>query len=76
MVLVICLDYNGEESEGEKMLKTFQEKRNYIQQSRLRNYRASLALEGITTVDASGCLDMSKAQLKEKYQKLSAESGR
>jgi len=29
------------------MLKTLQEKQRYIQQNRLRNYQASLALEGI-----------------------------
>ncbi len=58
------------------MLKTLQEKQKYIQQNRLRNYQASLALEGITSVDASVCVEVNKTLLKEKYQKLSAISSR
>lgn len=58
------------------MLKTLQEKQKYIQQNRLRNYQASLALEGITSENAAGCMNINKTQLKEKYQKLSAVSSR
>jgi hypothetical protein len=58
------------------MLKTLQEKQKYIQQNRLRNYEASLALEGISTVNASGCIYVEKSKLKEKYQKLASVSSR
>ncbi len=53
-------------SKGLMMLKTLQEKQEYIQQNRLRNYQASLALEGISSVNISSSLDVNKAQLKEK----------
>lgn len=54
------------------MLKTLQEKQEYIQKSRAKNYQASLALEGIMTPKSPTQLD--KNQLKEKYLKLAAAS--
>ncbi len=56
------------------MLKTLQEKQRYIQQNRLRNYQASLALEGISSVNSH--VEVSKAELKEKYKKLASTSAR
>ncbi len=48
------------------MLNTFEKKKQYIQQIRLKNYRASLVLESIQ-VSASEP-QLTKAQLLKKYQ--------
>ncbi|GAA5003010.1 hypothetical protein GCM10023206_06310 [Acinetobacter puyangensis] len=48
------------------MLNTFEKKKQYIQQTRLKNYQASLVLEGfqVSSVDQP----LTKAQLLKKYQ--------
>ncbi|MDM1769972.1 YhfG family protein [Acinetobacter indicus] len=54
------------------MLQTLEQKKKYIQATRLQNYQASLKLEGITpSAMPSG---LSKAQILEKYKKYSQTS--
>ena len=49
------------------MLKTTEQKKKYIQETRLQNYQASL--EGITT--SGNLTQLSKAQILQKYKKYS-----
>jgi len=48
------------------MLTTFEKKKQYIQQTRLKNYHASMVLEGINVTTTEPKL--TKAQLLKKYQ--------
>ncbi len=50
------------------MLTTFEKKKQYIQQTRLKNYHASLMLEGITPSPSAP--QLTKAQLIKKYQQV------
>ena len=55
------------------MLKTTEQKKKYIQDTRLQNYLASLKLEGITAT--GNVAQLNKAQILQKYKKYSqAES--
>ena len=54
------------------MLQTLEQKKKYIQATRLQNYQASLKLEGIQPSSTAPTLD--KAQILEKYKKLSQTS--
>ena len=51
------------------MLKTIEQKKKYIQATRLQNYRASLKLEGLSHSTTTSTL--SKDQILQKYKKLS-----
>ncbi|OTG98956.1 YhfG family protein [Acinetobacter sp. ANC 4973] len=51
------------------MLKTIEQKKIYIQATRLQNYRASLKLEGLSPSSAPSTL--SKDQILQKYKKFS-----
>ncbi len=51
------------------MLNTFEKKKQYVQQTRLKNYRASLVLEGIQVSTSEP--QLTKAQLLKKYQQAS-----
>ncbi|KXZ63623.1 MULTISPECIES: YhfG family protein [Acinetobacter] len=51
------------------MLKTTEQKKKYIQETRSQNYQASLKLEGITT--SGNLTQLSKAQILQKYKKYS-----
>ncbi len=48
------------------MLTTFEKRKQYIQQTRLKNYHASMVLEGINVTTTEQKL--TKAQLLKKYQ--------
>lgn len=48
------------------MLTTFEKRKQYIQQTRLKNYHASMVLEGINVTTTEPKL--TKAQLLKKYQ--------
>jgi len=48
------------------MLTTFEKKKQYIQQTRLKNYHASMVLEGINITSSEP--QLTKAQLLKKYQ--------
>lgn len=48
------------------MLTTFEKKKQYIQQTRLKNYHASMLLEGINVTASEPKL--TKTQLLKKYQ--------
>ena len=52
-----------------EMLKTTEQKKKYIQETRSQNYQASLKLEGITT--SGNLTQLSKAQILQKYKKYS-----
>ena len=54
------------------MLQTLEQKKKYIQATRLQNYQASLKLEGIQLSSTAPTLD--KAQILEKYKKFSQTS--
>ena len=54
------------------MLNTLEQKKKYIQATRLQNYQASLKLEGINPSSTAPAL--SKAQILEKYKKFSQTS--
>lgn len=54
------------------MLQTLEQKKKYIQATRLQNYQASLKLEGIQPSSTAPTLD--KVQILEKYKKLSQTS--
>lgn len=47
------------------MLNTVEERKKHIQATRLKNYRASMVLEGISSTNATTL--PSKAQLIDKY---------
>ena len=49
------------------MLKTLEQKKIYIQATRIKNYQASLKLEGIDSTAPQNTL--SKSQILEKYKK-------
>lgn len=49
------------------MLKTIEQKKTYIQKTRLKNYQASLKLEGLM-VSTSNATQLSKAQILQKYK--------
>lgn len=49
------------------MLKTTEQKKIYIQKTRLKNYQASLKLEGMMA-SASNQTQLSKAQILQKYK--------
>ena len=49
------------------MLNTLEQKKKYIQATRLQNYQASLKLEGINSTAPQNTL--SKSQILEKYKK-------
>lgn len=51
------------------MLNTFEKKKQYVQQTRLKNYRASLVLEGIQVSTSEP--QLTKTQLLKKYQQAS-----
>ena len=51
------------------MLKSNEQKKKYIQATRLQNYQASLKLEGITT--SGNLTQLCKAQILQKYKKYS-----
>ena len=51
------------------MLKTIEQKKKYIQATRVQNYQASLKLEGITTTAQT--TQQSKAEILQKYKKYS-----
>lgn len=55
------------------MLKTIEQKKKYIQATRLQNYRASLKLEGLSpsTTTSTTTSTLSKDQILQKYKKLS-----
>jgi hypothetical protein len=48
------------------MLNTFEKKKQYIQETRLKNYQASLVLEGYQVFSTQPSL--TKSQLLKKYQ--------
>ncbi|MHA3061974.1 YhfG family protein [Acinetobacter sp. ANC 4636] len=48
------------------MLVTTEQKRKYIQATRLKNYQASLKLEGLKSTTTSE--DLTKNQILQKYQ--------
>jgi cell filamentation protein len=55
------------------VLKTTEQKKKYIQETRLQNYLASLKLEGITAT--GNIAQLNKAQILQKYKKYAqAES--
>lgn len=54
------------------MLQTLEQKKKYIQATRLQNYQASLKLEGINPSPTAPAL--SKAQILQKYKKFSQTS--
>ena len=51
------------------MLKTIEQKKKYIQATRLQNYRANLKLEGLSPSATTPTL--SKDQILQKYKKHS-----
>ena len=54
------------------MLNTFEKKKRYVQQTRLKNYRASLVLEGIQVSTSES--QLTKTQLLKKYQQARVNS--
>ncbi len=54
------------------MLHTLEQKKKYIQATRLQNYKASLKLEGVNP--SPNAPTLSKAQILEKYKKFSQTS--
>jgi hypothetical protein len=53
------------------VLKTTEQKKKYIQDTRLQNYLASLKLEGIIT--SGNIAQLNKAQILQKYKKYSQQ---
>jgi hypothetical protein len=51
------------------VLNTIEQKKKYIQATRLQNYRASLKLEGLSPSTTTSTLN--KDQILQKYKKLS-----
>ena len=51
------------------MLNTFEKKKQYVQQTRLKNYRSSLVLEVIQVSTSEP--QLTKTQLLKKYQQAS-----
>lgn len=54
------------------MLTTLEKKKKYIQQTRLKNYHASMILEGIN-VSTTSEPKLTKAQLLKKYQQVTKD---
>jgi hypothetical protein len=50
------------------MLNTIEERKKYIEATRLKNYRASMALEGISSNHVG--VSLSKSQLIQKYKNI------